>query len=136
MGIIEFDSTMSVNIKSIDEQHKKLVDILNMLSDAMKAKSGKDVLDDVLTELSAYVDYHFETEEELFKKYDYPEALKHVEEHNSYKENIEKFNEKFKDNKTLGLSVEVFNYLVTWIKHHIKEVDKAYSKFFNENGVV
>ena len=135
MGVIDFDHKMSVNIKHIDEQHMQLINILNRLSDAMKAESGKEILDEVLTDLSAYVDYHFKAEEDLFKKYDYPDSKKHIEEHKSYIENVGKFNEKFKQNKTLGLSVEVLNYLVSWIKHHIMEVDKKYSEFFNERGV-
>lgn len=135
MGVIEFDDTMLVNIKHIDEQHKKLIDILNRLRDAMKAGSGKEALEEVLTDLAAYVEYHFKSEEDLFKKYNYPDSTKHIEEHKSYIENIGKFNEKFNQNKTLGLSVEVLNYLVSWVKHHIMEVDKKYSEFFNARGV-
>jgi len=31
MGVIEFDDTMLVNIKHIDEQHKKLIDIFKQI---------------------------------------------------------------------------------------------------------
>jgi hemerythrin-like metal-binding protein len=135
MGLIDFDDKMSVNIKHIDEQHMQLINILDRLSDAMKAGSGKEILDEVLTDLSAYVEYHFKTEEDLFNKYNFPDSKKHIEEHKSYIENIGKFNEKFNLNKTLGLSIEILKYLVSWIKHHIMEVDKKYSEFFIEKGV-
>jgi len=91
MSIVTFDDSMVVNIKAIDEQHKGLVDDVNKLADAMKAGRGKEMLNDILRDLLAYADYHFKTEEELFKKYKYPEADEHIIEHRQFIDTINMF---------------------------------------------
>ncbi|MDY6820943.1 MAG: bacteriohemerythrin [Deferribacterota bacterium] len=135
MPIIIFEGSMAVNIKTIDEQHKKLVDSINKLSAAMKSGRGKDVLDDILIDLLAYAEYHFEKEEELFEKYNYPDSDKHIEEHRSFKEKVVKFNNEYQEKKNLGITLEVLNFLADWLRNHIKKTDKAYAKFFNDLGV-
>ena len=134
MSIVTFDDSMVVNIKAIDEQHKGLVDDVNKLADAMKAGRGKEMLNDILRDLLAYADYHFKTEEELFKKYNYPDSDKHIKEHRSFKEQVEEFNNEYQE-KNLGITVEVLNFLADWLRNHIKKSDKAYTTFFNNLGV-
>ena len=134
MNMLNFNDDMKVNIKHIDEQHKTLVNTFNKLADAMKTKSGSDILGDILDELHKYANYHFSTEEELFKKYNYPDAAEHIDEHMYYTDKANKFIRNFKENKKLGLSVDVFNFMTDWIVKHIKKTDKEYSAFLNGKG--
>ena len=43
MALINWNDSFSVNVAVIDQQHKKLVDMINDLNDAMKQGKGKDV---------------------------------------------------------------------------------------------
>ena len=54
MSLFAWSAKYSLHIGQIDEQHKKLVGMLNDLFDAMKAGKGNDVLDNVLSQLIAY----------------------------------------------------------------------------------
>jgi hemerythrin-like metal-binding protein len=135
MSIIKFNDSMAVNIRAIDDQHKQLINMINELASAMKSGSGKDVLNDMLVDLAAYADYHFKTEEELFKQYNYPNTDKHVEEHKSFRDHVEKFNDRYQQKKNLGITVEILNFLTDWLSNHIKKTDKEYSKFFNNLGI-
>ena len=135
MSMIKFDDSMVVNIKTIDEQHKGLIDDINKLTTAMKSAKGQDILNDIFADLLAYADYHFETEEELFKKYNYPDGDKHIEEHNSFRDRVEEFNSKYQQQNKLGITVEILNFFADWLRNHIKKTDKAYAKFFNDLGV-
>lgn len=44
MALFVWSDKYSVNINEIDNQHKKLVDILSSLHDSMKAGKGSEVL--------------------------------------------------------------------------------------------
>jgi len=54
MALITWNAALSVGVKEIDDQHKKLIDLVNQLNDAMHAGKGRDVLGAVLAELVKY----------------------------------------------------------------------------------
>ncbi len=135
MPIIDWDSKLSVNIKIIDEQHKKLVDMVNALYDAMKEGKAKDILGNLLTELAAYTDYHFKTEEELFIKHNYTEAAAHKLEHDKLRKEVMNRKAKF-DAGEMIITVEVLYFLKDWLGKHILGSDKKYSPFLISKGVV
>ena len=54
MSLIRWNDNFSVNVTMIDHDHKKLVAMINELTDAMKAGRGKDVLGKILYELIQY----------------------------------------------------------------------------------
>lgn len=135
MTAITFDDSLKVHVKELDEQHKQLIAILNQLDKLRQGEEGTESLDEVLADLAAYVDYHFAAEEELFKKYNYPDAVAHDAEHRHYAEKIKEFSDQYQADKAIGLPDEVFHFLVEWIMHHIKQVDRQYSKFLNAQGV-
>ena len=81
MALITWNNNYSVNIKEIDSQHKKLVELVNELYDNMKIGKGKEVTGKVLNDLVKYTESHFAYEEELFKKFKYIEGVKHSQEH-------------------------------------------------------
>ena len=88
MPIINWSQNLSVGINSIDEQHKKLVGMVNKLYDAMKEGKAKDILGNLLTELVSYTDSHFKTEEQLFNKYRYAETTAHKSEHDKLRNEV------------------------------------------------
>jgi len=63
---------LSVNIQSIDEQHKKLVALVNNLNDAMSSGKGQLIMGKILDDLVAYTKTHFATEERLMTTHTYP----------------------------------------------------------------
>src|SRR5208337_5603433 len=81
MALMAWSDNLSVNVTQIDEQHKKLVGMLNDLHDAMKQGKGRDVTGNVLSGLVQYVATHFAAEEKLMKEHAYPEFIKHKLEH-------------------------------------------------------
>jgi hemerythrin len=73
MELIKWKDVFSVKVSEVDNQHKKLIGLINQLYDAMRVGKGREVLGSVLTELVNYTIYHFSTEERLFREYGYPE---------------------------------------------------------------
>ncbi len=134
MALIQWDGSFSVKVAEIDQQHQKLVSMINELNDAMRQGKGKDVLGKIINGLISYTATHFNTEEKYFDRFGYPETDSHKKEHVAFVKKVSEFKNGFEQGK-LGLSIEVMNFLSDWLKNHIKLTDMKYSKFFNEKGL-
>lgn len=134
MQLIEWDDSYSVNIKSIDDQHKQLIAFLNELNDAMAKGKGKETIGDILKELAEYTKYHFNHEEELFEKHGYKGTNEHKEEHKYFVNEVTNFINDYNEGK-FGLSIKVMNFLKDWTLKHIKGSDQKYTEFLVAKGV-
>ena len=129
MAFIDWNSNLSVGVEMFDEQHKKLISIINKLYDAMKEKKGKEVLEEVFNELVEYTKTHFKSEEDMMMKFNYPYYAEHLKEHNDLTKTAMDLIEKYKKGD-LFVTIETLNFLKEWLSHHILETDKKYGPFF------
>lgn len=132
--IVTWDDKYSVNVSEIDNQHKKLVDLINKLHDAMKQGKSKEVLSEIISELINYTDVHFKTEEKYFDKFNYPKSDAHKTLHKNFVNKVLDFKNKYESGNA-ALSIEIINFLKDWLINHINGSDKEYSSFFNEHGL-
>jgi hemerythrin len=134
VGFIKWNSRYAVNIEDVDNQHQKLIDLINKLYDAMSVGKGKDVLGPVLTELVDYTTYHFNTEERLFQQNGYPEYAGHKMAHDELAAKTKALKKEF-DTGNKKLSIDVMLFLSNWLNDHIMEEDKKYAPFLTSKGV-
>ncbi len=134
MALITWSSKYSVGIPSIDEQHKKLVEIINELNDAIKSGKSKEVLNHVLTSLVDYTKVHFKYEEELFNKFGYQDKLKHKMVHDKLTKQVVDFYNNYQKGKA-SISIDLMSFLSKWLVDHIMGEDQKYSDFLKNNGV-
>jgi hemerythrin len=134
MVLMNWDDSFSVKVTEIDEQHKKLILLINNLYDAMMQGKGKDVLGSILSELANYTVTHFGTEEKYFDKFNYENTLPHKLEHKKFVEKVTEFKTKF-DSGNATITIDLMNFLKDWLVNHIKGTDQKYSNCFNENGL-
>ncbi len=134
MALFGWNDIYSVNVVEIDRQHKKLIELMNELHNAMLKGQTKDILGRVIEELIAYTSYHFATEEKYFDQFDYPETTTHKNEHNDFIKKITDFKQDFGEGR-LFLSTHIMNFLKDWLINHIQGSDKKYSSLFNEKGL-
>ena len=134
MALIEWKDSLSVKINEIDFQHKKLIDYLNELHEAMKTGKTKDAMGSILSKLLSYTKSHFSNEEKYFKQFNYPQAAVHIEEHEKFIAKVTDVKNRF-DKGTTSVSIELIKFLTDWIQNHINETDKAYSDFFISKGL-
>ncbi len=81
MKDIVWDKILSVGIDEIDEDHRKLVGIFNVLNHAVRDGESADYLAAILEELINCTVWHFSHEARLMLKYRYPESEQHQSEH-------------------------------------------------------
>jgi hemerythrin len=128
MSLIKWKEEYSVKVAEIDEQHKKLISLINQLADAMSVGKGRDVLNAVLAELVGYTEYHFEAEEKLFREHGYPEHERHTQAHDELTAKARELKAAFDRGET-KLSVDVMLFLSTWLNRHILDEDKQYEPY-------
>jgi len=131
MSILEWNENFSVTVKELDDQHKKLVTILNLLHDAMKKGEGKSKLNSTLDELVSYTKFHFAHEEKLMQQYNYPAYAAHKKEHEDLIHKVVDYLSQLDSGKTV-LPSQIIQFLKEWIVNHIGQSDKKYGPFFNE----
>lgn len=124
MALLLWDNTFPTNIPQIDEQHRKLVDLLNSLHDAMMSGHGKEVLDKTFQELIKYTIFHFQFEEKLLKMDMNPGFMNHLKEHNKFSKKAIEMQDRFIRGDFL-ITTELLLFLKNWLIHHIKISDKV-----------
>lgn len=132
--LIKWNDNYSVKVDRFDEEHKKLIKIINKLNSAMLEGRGKKILTEIVEELIEYTATHFKNEEDYFKKYNYPEYQEHKKIHDNLIEKVLKIQEKIEEgNETI--SIEVIDFLKDWLIKHIMGIDKKYSNFFKSKNI-
>lgn len=134
MALITWNDSYSVQVKQFDEQHKKLIDMVNELHESMKVGKGKETLEKILKGLVQYTEMHFSSEERMMKQLNYPEYEKHKKEHNQLVLQVMDIQKKYHDG-TAVLTQAVMNFLKDWLRNHIQGEDKGYGPFFNSKGM-
>jgi len=72
MAYFEWTDELSVNVGAIDTQHKKLVEMINSLNEAMLAKKGREMQKTTIDAMVDYAATHFKLEEGYMAKFKYP----------------------------------------------------------------
>ncbi len=124
----------SVGVKTIDQQHKKIILYIDELNRAMKKGKSRVILRDIFLKLDNYIIDHFATEEKYFDKFNFPGTLAHKREHKEFSQRISTLKQDFGEGKLL-VSMELMDFLTEWWTNHIMGDDKEYARCFNEHGL-
>ncbi len=128
--ILNWDNSFSVGEKNIDNQHKELFYRLNKLLESMKQGKGKNEVINTLDFLEEYVIKHFEYEEEIQKKNNYPKFNVQHKQHEEFKKELKELRKVF---ETTGVSslfvINTQQKMVKWCKDHIMNLDMELGEF-------
>ena len=113
-----WDDSLSVQIKEIDEDHRRLVDLFNTLSHAIADMEAPDYIEAVIEELLSCTIWHFRHEERLMLKYAYAGLDEHKAEHQELIESAKELKQKFLQ-KGKTISNHDIEYLEHWLTGHI-----------------
>ncbi len=134
MSLIEWSDKYRIGIKTIDAQHKQLIELINELNVAMATGESTNVLSDILSGLTQYTRIHFAYEEKLLEIHGYPQTVEHQQEHHKMISQVEQFNQQFMLDPTSAISLELMQYLTNWLTNHILVTDKEYVEFLVDKG--
>ena len=128
-NLINWNDSYSVGNAEMDEQHKKLIEIINKLFKSFKEGNAQDILSEILNEMIDYSNYHLNSEEKLLFKHDYPEKDNHEAIHQEFRDKIDEL-KLIIQKKDEGAHYKLIEYLKNWWTNHILIEDMKYSDFF------
>ncbi|MEJ5366872.1 MAG: bacteriohemerythrin [Bryobacteraceae bacterium] len=126
MAFVDWKPEYSVGHAEIDQQHRKLVDLINNLHETMKLGGKPEDLKRILNDLVNYTRYHFGHEEKLMEKAGYPDLADHKRVHRAMVEQVEKFRKEVESSRT-GFSIKLMGFLKNWLTEHILGTDQKYA---------
>ncbi|MCW8886672.1 MAG: bacteriohemerythrin [Motiliproteus sp.] len=124
----------SVGIEAIDNDHKKLLSLINQLQTASTNYTGVDFERSALDELVNYTKYHFVREEKLLEENGYPGFEPHKKEHEAMVAEVMDKVSHYESNEDQTID-ELLVYLKQWLINHISGTDQQYSSFLRDKGV-
>ena len=115
----------NLGISEIDKQHRKIVELINTLSQAFANKTARQKLGDIFEELLAYADYHFQAEEALFQSSNFPFSEEHIALHRKFVAKVQDLRQKHQEDKPV--TFRVLGFLKDWLTNHILDADREYA---------
>jgi len=135
MPLMNWSDKLSVGVKALDEDHKKLVGMVNQLHEGLVAGHGREVLAKILDGLVSYTKVHFAREEKYFLESGYPGAALHKKEHDHLTQQVLDVQKKYKEGTSSTLSLDVMHFLKDWLVNHIQKDDQKYMHHLNTHGI-
>ena len=127
MAFVEWKNEFSVGVVEIDQQHRKLLEIINHLNEAMKLGNDSGRLSRVMDELVGYTRFHFAYEEQLMATVGYAETAEHHRRHEAMVARVEQFRGEVA-NARATFSLKLMDFLKYWLTKHILETDMGYAR--------
>ncbi|MFO7658612.1 MAG: bacteriohemerythrin [Bacteroidales bacterium] len=123
----------ATGIEVIDNQHKKLIELIDRLYSSFMQRSEKEHMQHILKEVLDYANYHFDTEAELMRKHNYPKTSEHISIHDAFVATAIEFRHKHRYGGVVTSSL--MNFLRTWLNDHILRADRDYIPYIKNESV-
>jgi hemerythrin len=122
-GFVSWKPEYSVGVKSIDEQHIKLLNLINNVHAAVLCDTGPDFERGALEEMVAYTEGHLKYEEELMQEHSYFDYEAHKGQHDRMVSQVGLYVKRYEE-KGSEILPEVADYLQRWLVQHIQGTDR------------
>lgn len=124
----------SVGIKSLDDDHKRLIFLLNQFKTAYDYDTSAEFERQALEQLVEYTRFHFTREEEMMHQAGYENFENHQQQHKNMIAQVEEFVGLYRREGHDSLNV-VSTYLTNWLVNHINGTDKQYTQAMLDKGL-
>ncbi len=131
---IVWSDAFSVGNKKLDNQHYKIVSLINELICMPDFRNQSEALD-CITRMLAYSREHLEYEEQILEDNDYPDFISHSIIHQFYLKKVENFLKATSRNE-INFKGGALEFLKEWWAYHILEEDMKYRSFLKSRGLV
>ncbi len=126
-----WDKLLSVEVEEIDADHRRLIELLDLLARAVGERRECDYVAALLEELVVTTEAHFRHEERLMIGHGYPEREDHAAEHRELIDAARAMQKTFMATGR-GLEERGLDYLEHWLTEHILVADMRLGQFLGE----
>jgi hemerythrin len=125
-----WNSSLSVGIDLIDDQHKEWFAKAEALFDAGRKGRGKEQVGEMLQFLDSYTRKHFADEEKYMKSIAYPGLTEQQKAHASFIAQLEKLRQDYDvSGGSLTVVLQANKMVIDWLTQHISLMDKKIGEF-------
>lgn len=121
--MVKWSSDLDTGIAVIDQQHRRLLDYINLLNSQQVVRDPR-MVGRVLQDVVDYTVSHFGFEESLLEEANYPFLKAHKRVHELFVRRIEDFQKRYAQGE--NVREEVYHLLSSWLVNHIKHDDADY----------
>jgi len=126
-----WDESLSVDIQEVDEDHRRLVDLFNILNHSVADGDAANYIEAVMEELITCTVWHFRHEERLMLKHNYKGLEDHKKEHQELVDSAKELQQKLVlEGKSVSDKDIVF--LEHWLVGHILGADMEMASYLGE----
>ncbi|MES9962039.1 MAG: bacteriohemerythrin [Candidatus Sedimenticola sp. 20ELBAFRAG] len=119
----EWDDAYNTGVDVIDHQHRRIVEYINTLYNAIARKDEASVAD-VMEQLTEYTIGHFAFEESLMEQCGYDQISTHKIGHDRFTRKIRKYQQDLDAGE--NIADKLLEELKSWLVEHIQKEDFAY----------
>ncbi len=133
MGKLVWRDQMAIGIKEIDDDHKALVAHVNEMEELLAAEplDGSGIANCLLN-LIRYTREHFEREERLMNRIDFPAYQEHREQHMRFSSSLYDLGQSFAASPTRKEATRVYDLLADWVVKHLVMADRDIVKHLTQ----
>ena len=122
---------LSVGVKEIDEDHRKLIHIFNILNHAVMERESPEYLAAILEELINCTVWHFSHEERLMLKYRYKDIEEHKAQHRELIQSAKELQQKILQAEKPMVHEQIV-FLERWLTEHILTADGRLGSYLSQ----
>ncbi|MEN8122021.1 MAG: bacteriohemerythrin [Bacteroidota bacterium] len=132
--LLIWNENFSIELNIIDQQHKKWIDFINILYKSFKNEAPNKEINENISKLLDYTDYHFGFEEKYLEDFNCFKQENHKVSHEKFISTIKMYQDQFVNGENNAV-YKLIVFLNSWVLHHIRVEDKAYVDCFKQNGL-
>ncbi|MGZ5620645.1 MAG: EAL domain-containing protein [Methylobacter sp.] len=128
--VFPWNKNFEVGVPLIDDQHQKLVELLNVLAGHLAYQSDIPTLNNVFNDLAEYAIYHFQAEERVWHTV-FPDDVWETKHKNDHRRFLTTINSIMAGKTVRPLDEvieEILTFLTQWLAFHILDTDMRMAK--------
>lgn len=122
MGLLHWEERYSVGIEAVDHEHRELVDLVNRLYEAARARGSKVAVLGFFGDLFKAISAHFALEERVMRERGYDQLMHHKNDHERLLDEIRDIMEDYEMTDLFDEQL-LAQWLDTWFSRHFETHD-------------
>lgn len=130
MRFYDWTDDLSVGHHGIDDQHKRIIELINRYHDTLEQRAPRSALVADFKAIAEYAIRHFRDEEAEMERCQYPQRERHRLIHKQLLNRVGTLGQQLV-NGDAGIEAQIQFFLKSWLTAHIKGIDQQYSPYLN-----
>jgi hemerythrin len=128
MALLQWKDEYAIGVRSVDHEHRALIDIINLLGDQLDANKSAFEIYGTLGEIRTLIAAHFALEEHVMRDLRYDEYAAHKADHEHLLDEIRDIVRTFEDGSLADHRAQLGERVGSWFARHFESFDARLHK--------